>query len=94
MADKIEDGGPAFPVEVQFIGDGTTRALQTGHMTGWVNGLSIRDRFALEISPALISELYRKLADANAETDNVYDVAAIASYEFADAMLKARKGEL
>lgn len=76
MSETKEDGGPAFPLTVQFP-DGTGRKMQ---------GMSLRDRFAIAALQALgTSDSY-----ANFDFDGV-DHLARDCFRVADAMLKARK---
>ena len=90
--DNIETGGPAFPVE-------STRCFDEF-------GMTLRDYFAAKAMSSTISntnwfdeivnlagkrldiDVNDKIAVRNAAIDHVAEV----SYEFADAMLKARKG--
>lgn len=76
MADKIEDGGPAFP---------TDASIQRG--TG-CDGMSIRDYFAGQALAGMMANPGRVGAEAK------FTGWATQAYYFADAMLKARKGEL
>lgn len=70
------DGGPAFPAHPSALGD---------H-----DGMSLRDYFAAKVMP----ECMRAAADhtkAGSGMSEVIARAAIFSYAYADAMLKARK---
>ena len=72
MAEKINDGGPAFP----FACQGPTTAPETYY------GMTLRDYFA---GSAMQSYLLDKDRDSC-----TFEQWAQASYEMADAMLKAR----
>lgn len=79
-----KDGGPAFPVET--YGDGT--GMQTGPVSGWETGMSLRDYFAAQAMPALVAKM-------NISGDGISPVIArmvmTDAYIVADAMLEARK---
>lgn len=92
---KIEDGGPAYPMAVAAKPDGDT---VSSHSYGV--GMSLRDRFALEAIPALISiardmdleqveELFGK--DCGGITNE--RIVAEMAYRQADAMLARRIAE-
>ena len=73
---KIETGGPAFPGKAY---------------SGLPNeGLSLRDYFAAQALPALISESHR-LSKQEIKGHTVAEAVAITAYAFSDAMLEARK---
>ena len=88
----FDDGGPAFPVEVQSMPDGSIRPLQTGHMIGWANGLTVRDYFAAHC-PAMPEQWFkdspRKKSDPLLHWGEAH---ATWSCFYADAMIAARKG--
>ena len=76
MAEKINDGGPAFPIP-----------LQPGQ--GWqgmapCDGMTIRDYFAAKAMQGFVSSY-----GEGCITSPLLDIAEDA-YEIADAMLKAR----
>lgn len=75
---KINDGGAAFPVAVP-----TEFQLAEG-------GMSLRDWFAGQALPALLTELYAQSVRNGVQFESVFDSAALASYDTADAMLSAR----
>lgn len=80
-ADKINDGGPAFPVP--------------GLLSDDFNGLSLRDYFAGKALPALVAgPAAQNICDHDSRYDetNFAQVVAINAYEFADAMLRVRSG--
>jgi hypothetical protein len=71
---KINDGGPAFASPANQYEDGS-------------KGMSLRDWFAGQALHAVLTHLW------NAEGrryENVYEIASLASYEAADAMIAAR----
>ena len=74
-------GGPAFPCEVGPASDGHT--IQTGNMQWMQPGMTMRDYFA---GRAMQSYLLDKDRDSF-----TFEQWAQASYEMADAMLKARE---
>lgn len=74
-------------------------AFPCAHSEQWHNnqngapyqtGMSLRDWFAGQVAPVLAAELYRQSHTNCVQFDSIYDIAASSSYEFADAMLKAR----
>lgn len=85
---KIDDGGPAFPVEVTRDLNGELVGAQTGIDTGWATGLSLRDYFAGQVISVLISNFTDPIASG---TRSCIPRACAKAYEFADAMLAARK---
>jgi hypothetical protein len=81
MSSKIDDGGPAFDHAGEFFWADdamTIRANQTN------NGLSIRDYFAAAALQGFLSN--QALATIHQSE------LAKGAYEYADAMLQARKG--
>jgi hypothetical protein len=103
MADskKIDDGGPAFPVEVQTMPDGTISPVQTGHMTGWACGVSVRDWFAAHAPEPCAEDVKMQMEfDRSRNPHNDYHkaerrstlkVIADLKFAYADAMIAARK---
>lgn len=89
--EKIKDGGPAFPESraSKYVVSGPNGHPQPMFET--VGGMSLRDWFAGEAAPAILIELYERCRRENAGVENAYTIAASASYELADAMLKARE---
>ncbi len=95
-AEKIEDGGPAFAgsrwqqvgtvADHGFSDDDTPTFDHVQHP-----GMSLRDWFAGQSLVGLLSHAQSDGSDFIHELG--YDAAAYQSYRFADAMLKARKGE-
>lgn len=83
MTEKIEDGGPAFPVST---GD-PRNAYQDGAGTAQFPGMSMRDAFAMA---AVQGFLAGSMADGSTVTKEGIESAAAASYLVADEMLKAR----
>lgn len=83
-AERINDGGPAFPVNYSNEADGPTVMPTTG--------LTIRDYFAAKAMQGLIADRVQ-VCDADPprpESIALATMHAEASYQFADAMLKAR----
>jgi hypothetical protein len=81
MSDKIDDGGPAFPVQVTVQSDGTIAGTQFGNRDYWHTGLSLRDYFAAAALNQRKALSYGGWYAADAARE---------AYEIADAMLKAR----
>ena len=88
-APKIDDGGPAFPSE----GEGH------GNPRYHTPGMSLRDRFAGQALQSIIVIGFADARDAAASREHAatrgitpFAAAAHMAYEFADAMLAARKG--
>lgn len=77
---KINDGGPAFPL--QSIGP----EFSPGYA-----GMSLRDYFAAQVLPAAYSE-YCKSAEKIGFVEEWRVGVAFDAYAMADAMLKAREG--
>ncbi len=53
-------------------------------------GMTLRDYFAGQVAPAILTQLWANLKENGEMVDNCYRVASEASYEMADAMLAAR----
>ena len=82
MSDKKDDGGPAFPVIHEVPPQpGQEKAISVN------SGITMRDYFAAKAVQSLMShEIYRT------ENDETFAQAhARQAYEYADAMLAARK---
>lgn len=77
MTDKIDDGGPAFPI----VGGGGDSRLFEDY------GMSLRDYFAAQAISQMISLSQDRYGGWS--TENV----AAGCYSLADAMLSARKGK-
>lgn len=84
----LEDGGPAFPAADENFG-------HTGHSTTGLAspGMTLRDYFAAKALPEVMAAYDRNSAD---DDYTVWDeknkrLIAITAYDFADAMLEARK---
>lgn len=100
MSEKtIKDGGPAFPTEATVFEDAG------GYMrsAGSAGGMSLRDWFAgqalcghlsAETSAQRLAVLQRHGGDTDAAMADLRKLSAEIAYEYADAMLAARKQEL
>jgi hypothetical protein len=88
MTTPIDDGGPAYPCQ-ELDGQGMPRM-------GMEFGLSMRDVFAMHAlqgmlaAPEKMQASYIELAACTGK--QVADVIAICAFQYADAMLAARKG--
>jgi hypothetical protein len=85
--ERINDGGPAFPCEesellVDQSGDAFPMLVPTHR-----NGMTLRDYFAAKAMHAIVSTMPR-VHDRPAS--ELYSIA-LGSYDYADAMLKARE---
>jgi hypothetical protein len=81
------DGGPAFPVLIQGDPDGDVVGFQTGPISGWATGMTLRDYFAAKAMTAIVSTVA-----ARDEEDGLSEAeVAQYSYELADAMLARRE---
>lgn len=74
------NGGPAFPHSTPRM-----NGLQTE------GGMTLRDYFAAKAAPVTLEHIWKKCERESVRVDNVYDIAAVAAYEMAEAMLKARE---
>ena len=90
----MNDGGPAFPVEVSFGGEGK----QTGPSSMMATGMNLRDYFAAKAMQALIAKI--PLHDTESEYGESSDIdnnhaircgVAESAYDYADAMLAHRE---
>ncbi len=87
MADRIEDGGPAFPFAFR-----DTEGHPLEHRAF---GMSLRDAIAISVMPTLLANLYAASAVSGIPyAVSVYVVAADGAYEAADAMLAARSRQM
>lgn len=77
----INHGGPAFPVP-----SGDRR------LDGYYDGLTMRDYFAAKAMPEFIA-LYVPITNKGETPKEALRTIAEASYNMADAMLKARDGK-
>lgn len=76
MTDKINDGGPAFPVISDAIGHNA--------------GMSLRDAAALAALPYLQSAAMHAIKSGSVPLSDAARTVAEAAYEQADALLVAR----
>ncbi|MFN7611072.1 MAG: hypothetical protein ACK5QX_09095 [bacterium] len=82
MTDKIDDGGPAFPIPEQQFTDGVMIVSKQG-----ADGMSIRDWFAGRAMQAFYSSFDAR--DAHTEETDLRADAEI-FYRIVDAMLAER----
>lgn len=75
-AEKIEDGGPAYPRIQQFVDS-------FGHMKQVHDGMSLRDWFAGQALSGFMANTKRPTTFARDDADWAYTIA--------DAMIQARK---
>jgi len=76
----IDDGGPAFPHEVEYLSP--EGAGRTPH-----SGMSMRDYFAAKAMQAVLAQVIENTADIVSAVTKL----STAAYRVADAMLKARE---
>lgn len=88
---ESRDGGAAFPqLEINSCErDGHGDRIEP--FTSSSGGMSLRDYFAAAALPPILKQVYHALEAAGASTDDVFGIAATASYEAADALLAARE---
>lgn len=91
MSEKKNDGGPAFPVELDRDGKG----LQTSSYSGWATGMTLRDYFAAQVLVGLGTWMpleskapYHHHPDL--KSDEAITARAEWAYRQADAMIRAR----
>ena len=82
---SIDDGGPAFPIDVDTHEEGLLGIRRRG-------GLSLRDWFAGWALEGMIAS--STIINAGTASPSIVDKArwTAEAYEFADAMLVARRG--
>jgi hypothetical protein len=80
---STNDGGPAFPVECSYSGDGKLVGAQTNIASGWETGMTLRDFFAAQALKSGLVSSYSKCEHSEA-------YVARDCYKMADAMLRAR----
>ncbi len=86
---ELEDGGPAYPARVSVNRDtGELQPFQFSNDGFEVMGMSLRDYFAAKAMQAMISKSNGQ--DMTGGKNGVPIVSQFA-YEYADAMLEARK---
>jgi hypothetical protein len=86
MSNQIEDGGPAFPEVVTEYDPDIGRREVTS-----VGGMTLRDYFAAKAMPAVIGSLHGPVVCEECAGDFLR--YAMAAYQMADAMLRAREGQ-
>lgn len=82
----MNHGGPAFPASVAEIQGLATNSAEFG-----IPGMSLRDYFAAQVLPGMYAHLDKWVLAANSRRESVEVTIALAAYEVADAMLKARE---
>ena len=87
---RIEDGGPAFPVEVSAGADGYLVGRQTGSQSGYATGISIRDYFAAKAMQIMWDAYHEGYCGLTNHDTPSNDVIAEGAYQLADAMLAER----
>jgi hypothetical protein len=82
---KINDGGPAFPLQGKIVKQYQPTGLVTGEsLQGYQPGMSLRDYFAAKAMQAMAVEYDMR--------PDIYDVVICEkAYKIADAMLAARE---
>lgn len=88
MKQKIETGGPAFPVSTAEASEGH----QDGPNTWQFPGMTLRDYFAAKAMPSCYAE-YCAYANSHGYSEDWKMGVALDSYAMADAMLKARESK-
>lgn len=85
---KIDDGGPAYPVvDVGQDSYGVTRAHAVSI------GMSLRDYFAGQALVGMLSNVEAMKLGRPISGESMEGWIALAAYEFADAMLRARAAQ-
>jgi len=79
---KIEDGGAAFPIDSYMLNpNATQKEIKEAQ------GMTLRDYFAAAALQGLLAHV---IGVTNAKNEHDY---AKRCYQYADAMIKARKGD-
>jgi hypothetical protein len=86
---EIKTGGSAFPRGELHDEYPRPGAVECRHLHA-EEGMTLRDHFAAKVAPAIYADLTMKLLESGKLVENVYEIVAIASYEMADSMLRAR----
>lgn len=82
---EISNGGPAFPVPmIPCDRDGGFTSVEHG-------GMTLRDYFAINVLNGLLSYSYCNPSHGNYIENCSVENAARQAYQYADAMLEARK---
>lgn len=88
---EINTGGPAFPIDYESAVE-----TQDGIVSSYGTGMTLRDYFAAKAMQTVVQMSHDELQEFTceyAEEVNTSRLVAIAAYQTADAMLKARAGE-
>ena len=94
MSENKDNGGPAFPVEVDST---QPNERQTGNTVFQTYGMSLRDYFATKVCASLLTTTSADVDYPNLDYQRddggptVAQRVAKLSYQMADAMLEARK---
>ncbi len=96
---KIDDGGPAFPCEVEEFFEKQDRYLATGLKYTVHNkievvkkpGMTLRDYFAAKAMQGMLAE--GTLCSIEGNATNSLEALCLIAYDYADAMLKARNAK-
>ena len=91
MSGEINDGGPAYPHEADYIrGDTPGEPFQM--QVDFHPGMSLRDYFAGQVSATLLDGYITAICSkGEGLAGEAMETAAKASYMFADAMLAERE---
>ncbi|ARK86083.1 hypothetical protein [Burkholderia pseudomallei] len=84
--DKINDGGPAFPVADPFALNPRDKA----EMERLASGMTLRDYFAAKAMAGMLAYPGCESRGSH-HNNNTPDGVATMAYEYADAMLRARE---
>jgi len=88
MVDIKDDGGPAFPQHLLETRDG---GFETSSDVPNGGGMTLRDYFAAKALNGFLSDAESMVALRERYGHQVAQNLAMACYQFADAMLEARK---
>ncbi|HHT8992811.1 TPA: hypothetical protein ACT5B2_003856 [Burkholderia cenocepacia] len=85
-APAVDDGGPAFPVDDPFA----LEPRDVTQMKRLASGMSLRDYFAAKALAGMLAYPGCESRGSH-HNNNTPDGVATMAYEYADAMLRARK---
>jgi hypothetical protein len=92
MADKINDGGSAFPRAATAAPPGLLQDKSALYLDPGTSGMSLRDFLAAQALP-MCWRFAAKQEDASGHYEDIAGRASFWAYAAADAMLKARNGK-